>query len=53
MRLIMIFVAELFEFMRVRKKYWMLPIFLILLFVGFFIFFASGTAVSTLIYTLF
>lgn len=39
--------------MRVRKKFWLLPIILVLLLVGALLVFAQGSAVAPFIYTLF
>jgi Family of unknown function (DUF5989) len=47
------FIGELWSFMRIRKKYWLLPIFLMLAVFGVLIVFAKGTAVAPFIYTLF
>jgi hypothetical protein len=47
------FVLELFAFMRERKKFWLLPIVLILLLFGALIVFTQGSAVAPFIYTLF
>jgi len=44
---------DLWQFMRVRKKYWLLPIIIILLLLGFLIVFTQGSAVAPFIYTLF
>ena len=45
--------AELWAFMRMRKKYWLAPIlFMILVLVGLVIL-AQGSAVAPFIYTLF
>lgn len=49
----MSFVSELWEFMRVRKKFWLLPIILMSALVGGLIVLTHGTAVAPLIYTLF
>lgn len=46
-------VADLWQFMRVRKKFWMVPIILIMLTLGGLIVFAQGSAVAPFIYTLF
>jgi len=46
-------IAELWAFMRVRKKYWLAPILLMLLVFGGLIILAQGTAVAPFIYTLF
>ena len=45
--------AELWAFMRVRKKYWLAPILLMLLVFGGLVILAQGTAVAPFIYTLF
>jgi len=45
-------VAELWEYMRVNKKWWLAPIIVLLLFVGGLAALA-GTAVAPFIYTLF
>jgi hypothetical protein len=47
------FIAELWSFMRVRKKYWLLPIILMLAVFGVLIILAKGSAVAPFIYTLF
>jgi hypothetical protein len=47
------FIGELWSFMRIRKKWWLLPIFLMLAVFGALIVFTKGTAVTPLIYTLF
>jgi hypothetical protein len=49
----MYFLRDLWGFMRARKKYWLLPLTLILLFFGSLIVFASGSAIAPFIYTLF
>jgi len=47
------FIKELWEFMRVRKKFWLAPIILILLLLGALIVFSEGSAVAPFLYTLF
>jgi hypothetical protein len=49
----MSFLRELWRFMRVRKKYWLLPILLVLALLGALIVLTQGTAVAPFIYTLF
>lgn len=44
---------DLFGFMKTRKKYWLLPIILLLLVLGFLIVFAGGSALAPFIYTIF
>ena len=45
--------AELWGFMRVRKKFWLLPILIVLLAVGALLVFAQGSALAPFIYTIF
>jgi hypothetical protein len=45
--------AELWAFMRVRKKYWLAPIVFVLVGFGGLIILAQGSAVAPFIYTLF
>ena len=47
------FVRELWAFMKVRKKFWLLPIILVLLMLGALIVLTQGSAVAPFIYTLF
>ena len=47
------FLIDLWQFMRVRKKFWMAPIIILLLLFGVLIVFAEGTAVAPFVYTLF
>ncbi|MDA2930959.1 DUF5989 family protein, partial [Acidobacteria bacterium AH-259-O06] len=44
--------VELWEFLRVRKKMWLLPILIFLLFVGALLVFSESSAVAPFIYTL-
>jgi len=44
---------ELWDFLRVRKKWWLTPIVVMLLLLGALIFFTQSSAVSPFIYTLF
>ena len=44
---------ELWDFIRVRKKFWLLPIILILLLFGGLIILSQGSAIAPFIYTLF
>ena len=46
-------VKEIWQFLRMRKKYWLAPIVLMLLALGLLIIFAEGSAFAPLIYTLF
>ena len=45
--------ADLWGFMKARKKFWLAPIIVILLLLGVLIVFAQGSAVAPFIYTLF
>ena len=47
------FAKELWTFMRVRKKFWLLPILLMLALFGGLIVFTQGSAIAPFIYTLF
>lgn len=47
------FFAEFWEFMRVRKKWWLAPIIFVLLIIGIFIVLVEGSALAPFIYTLF
>jgi hypothetical protein len=44
---------ELWHFMRVRKKFWLLPIIVIMVMVGALLVFAQGSALAPFIYTIF
>lgn len=45
--------AELWAFMRMRKKLWLLPLVLVLLLVGMVIALAQGSALAPFLYTIF
>jgi hypothetical protein len=47
------FVLELWAFMKERKKFWLLPIVLVLALVGTLLVLTQGSAVAPFIYTLF
>ena len=47
------FLKDLWDFMRVRKKFWLAPIIIVLLLLGVLIVLAEGSAVAPFIYTLF
>ena len=49
----MSFLAELWRFLRVRKKLWMLPIIIVMLVLGGLMILAQGSAIAPFIYTLF
>jgi hypothetical protein len=47
------FIKELWAFMRERKKFWLLPIIMVLLLFGALLVLTEGSAVAPFIYTLF
>lgn len=47
------FVKELWLFMRVRKKFWLLPIIIMMALFGGLVILAQGSAVAPFIYTIF
>jgi len=49
----MSFARELWAFLRVRKKFWLLPIIIVMLVFGGLIILAQGSAIAPFIYTLF
>jgi hypothetical protein len=49
----MSFLIELWNFIRVRKKYWLIPIIIILLIFGGLIVLSQGSAIAPFIYTIF
>jgi len=49
----MSFIKELWRFMRVRKKFWLLPIIIMMSIFGGLIILSQGSAVAPFIYTLF
>jgi hypothetical protein len=46
-------IKDLWDFMRVRKKFWLAPIIIVLLLLGALTVFAQGSAVAPFIYTIF
>ena len=49
----MSFIKELWNFMKVRKKFWLLPILLMMALLGALIVLSQGSAVAPFVYTLF
>tara|TARA_E500000178_G_C16563697_1_gene548470 strand:- start:363 stop:515 length:153 start_codon:yes stop_codon:yes gene_type:complete len=47
------FLKEFIEFIKIRKKYWLLPILIVLLVFGGLIVLTQGSAVAPFIYTIF
>jgi hypothetical protein len=44
---------DLWAFMKERKKFWLAPIFIVLLLLGVLVVFSQGSAIAPFIYTLF
>jgi hypothetical protein len=49
----MSFLAELWQFLRVRKKFWLAPVLAVLLIVGGLLVLVQGSALAPFIYALF
>ncbi len=49
----MSFVAELWRFIRVRKKFWLLPIIIMMFLLGGLLILSQGSAIAPFIYTIF
>lgn len=47
------FLAELWRFVRARRKYWLLPILIVVVLFGGLVILTHGTAIAPFIYTLF
>lgn len=47
------FLAELWQFMRVRKKFWLMPILMTMVVLGGLVVLTKGSAVAPFIYALF
>lgn len=47
------FFKEFWDFLKVRKKYWLLPILIVLALFGSLIVLSQGTAIAPFIYTIF
>ncbi len=47
------FLNELWAFMRVRKKFWLLPVFVMMAVFGGLVILSQGSAVAPFIYTIF
>ncbi len=46
-------ILEFWDFMKVRKKFWLMPILIVMMFMGGLIVLTQGSAVAPFIYTLF
>ena len=51
--LAMWFIKEFWDFLKARKKYWLIPIFIVLALFGALIILSQGSAVAPFIYTIF
>ena len=49
----MSFVLEVWQFLRVRKKFWLLPVIVVLLMMSGLLVLAEGSAIAPFIYALF
>ena len=49
----MSFLKEFFEFLKIRKKYWLFPILIVLALCGALIVLSQGSAIAPFIYTIF
>ena len=49
----MSFIKELLSFMRMRKKFWLAPILLVIALLGMLVVVTQGSAIAPFIYTLF
>ena len=49
----MSFLKELWSFMRIRKKFWLMPILIMMLVFGGLVILTQGSAVAPFIYTIF
>jgi len=47
------FIVEFLEFLKERKKYWLLPVIIVLFLFGILIVLTQGSAVAPFIYTIF
>lgn len=47
------FIKEYLEFLKVRKKYWLWPLIIVLALFGFLIVLSQGSALAPFIYTIF
>tara|TARA_Y100000741_G_C17880482_1_gene406832 strand:- start:254 stop:403 length:150 start_codon:yes stop_codon:yes gene_type:complete len=47
------FIKEFWQFLRIRKKYWLLPIIIVLVLFGGIIVLSQGSAIAPFIYTIF
>lgn len=48
-----VFIQEFWAFLRVRKKFWLLPLLLVILLIGSLLVAVQGSVIAPFIYTLF
>ncbi len=46
-------IAEIWRYLRVRKKFWLIPVIVVVFLIGGLLLLAQGSAVAPFIYTLF
>ncbi|MBU0683345.1 MAG: hypothetical protein KJ864_03550 [Candidatus Omnitrophica bacterium] len=46
-------IKELWDFLKIRKKWWLLPLIIVLLLLGIILIFTESSALAPFIYTLF
>ena len=47
------FIKEFWDFLKFRKKYWLIPVFVVLVLFGALIILSQGSAVAPFIYSIF
>lgn len=47
------FLSDMWNFLKERKKYWLIPMIIVLLFIGVLIVFGGSSSVAPFVYTLF
>jgi hypothetical protein len=47
------FIAEIWDFLKVRKKFWLLPILIMMVLLGGLLVLTKGSAIAPFIYTIF
>lgn len=49
----MAFITEFWKYLKVRKKFWLLPVLIVMLMLGSLLFLSHGSVLAPFIYTLF
>jgi hypothetical protein len=47
------FLKDLWGFLKIRKKFWLLPVILVMILLGVLLVFSNGSAIAPFIYALF